>query len=270
MPSRMRLAATCLTLVIIGSSLRAQESAFCDAVSNGELETARTLLENGDATSADPCGQRPPLARALFANENSLPLVELLLRHGADPNRRGEAGISPFVLWTGFRDPEAPAKLELLLQHGAEVDSMGNGVTALINAARFCNTEVLSLLLKHGANPNVQPRGHVNKTSWAALHYVAGGPAVKATAEDALESARLLIAGGARVRRADVWGVTPLMLAAAGGNIQMVKLFLDHGASPKREASDGSSARKIARRLGHVEVARLLKQASRGSLTELE
>ena len=204
--SHLQIFAAWLTLAAMLSPLLAQGNEFCDAISSGNLEAVKQLIENGVDASANPCGQRGPLTRALFASENSRPLVELLLKHGANPNDPGYSGISPFVLWTGVRDRDALEKLGLLMRHGADVDSSGNGLTALINAARFRNIDVISLLLKHGANPNLQPQGPANESRWAALHFVTAEPAIQGTTEDALQSARLLIKGGASVRRADAVG----------------------------------------------------------------
>src|SRR6195256_6723892 len=47
---------------------------------------------------------------------------------------------------------------------------------------------------------------------------------------DDLESARLLIRAGADATRADRYGVTPLALACANGNADMIRLMLDAGA----------------------------------------
>ena len=52
--------------------------------------------------------------------------------------------------------------------------------------------------------------------------------------------------------------LTPLHLASTVGNIQLVKLFLEHGATVDREESSGKHAFVFATLYGHQEVSRLL------------
>ena len=56
---------------------------------------------------------------------------------------------------------------------------------------------------------------------------------------DDLESARLLIRAGADARRADRYGVTPLALACANGNADMIRLLLDAGRGSEFRRSGG-------------------------------
>jgi ankyrin repeat protein len=50
-------------------------------------------------------------------------------------------------------------------------------------------------------------------------------------------------------------GVTPLMLAAAGGHEPAVKLLLERGSSPARRDVEGRSAAAYARAAGHPHLA---------------
>ena len=56
-------------------------------------------------------------------------------------------------------------------------------------------------------------------------------------------------------------GYTPLMYAAARGHAGMTELFLRNGASVAPINDEGDSAVDLALRLGHAQVADLLKQA---------
>eukprot|EP01060_Flectonema_neradi_P039860 TRINITY_DN8935_c2_g1_i1.p1 TRINITY_DN8935_c2_g1~~TRINITY_DN8935_c2_g1_i1.p1 ORF type:complete len:562 (+),score=87.76 TRINITY_DN8935_c2_g1_i1:71-1756(+) len=48
-----------------------------------------------------------------------------------------------------------PSVVEILLKAGAEVDTIYNDVTPLINACRYCETELVKLLLDYGADVNL-------------------------------------------------------------------------------------------------------------------
>lgn len=56
-------------------------------------------------------------------------------------------------------------------------------------------------------------------------------------------------------------GYTPLAYAAMKGNPQMVDLFLRNGADPTGKTKEGDTAVELALRMGHTEVADLLKRA---------
>ena len=56
-------------------------------------------------------------------------------------------------------------------------------------------------------------------------------------------------------------GYTPLQYAAMRGNAQMVELFIRNGANAAMLSKDGESAAELALKLGHNQVAEVLKKA---------
>ncbi|HJS36924.1 MAG TPA: ankyrin repeat domain-containing protein, partial [Burkholderiales bacterium] len=56
-------------------------------------------------------------------------------------------------------------------------------------------------------------------------------------------------------------GYTPLAYAALRGNLQMVEMFLRHGADPALPTREGETAVELALRAGHKEIADVLKRA---------
>jgi ankyrin repeat protein len=56
-------------------------------------------------------------------------------------------------------------------------------------------------------------------------------------------------------------GYTPLAYAAMKGNPQMVELLLRNGADPTQVTKEGDTPVELALRMGHAEVADLLKRA---------
>ena len=60
-------------------------------------------------------------------------------------------------------------------------------------------------------------------------------------------------------------GYTPLAYAAMKGSAPMIELLLRNGADPAQTTKDGDTAVELALRMGHNEVADLLKQARKAA-----
>ena len=162
-----------------GWSASAEEGAklLREAIERDEVTIARILIEMG----ADLYGPRenpmPPLLGA-----RSGPMVELLVRAGADVNERPVdrvANMTP-LLAAHYKDVDVT---EALLKAGARVEDSESGRTALWYAACNGNWRVVAVLLRAGANS----RGGINV------------PAVECTRrsrEDALNRPRSLIERG--------------------------------------------------------------------------
>jgi hypothetical protein len=65
-------------------------------------------------------------------------------------------------------------------------------------------------------------------------------------------------------------GYTPLAYAAMKGNPAMVELFLRNGADPALASREGDTPVELALRMGHANVADLLKKARQDAEAELE
>ncbi|MGH8247387.1 MAG: ankyrin repeat domain-containing protein, partial [Gammaproteobacteria bacterium] len=139
-------------------------------------------------------GSTPLMYAVLYGDSDS---VQLLLKSGADPNIRNDAGATA-LMWAAY-DPQ---KTSLLLEGGADSNARSDdGRTPVaIGASRFGNSAVVKLLLERGANPSAKSPsifGDMTPLSEAAH---AGDEAIL----------RLLIARGADVKGA---GFLPLVFA---------------------------------------------------------
>ncbi|CAB9521362.1 ankyrin repeat, family A (RFXANK-like), 2 [Seminavis robusta] len=123
---------------------------------------AHLLLSN--KANPDACvngnKQISPFVLALYNcrpfNEESIKLVEILLKHGVDPNTEIHGtGISPLMLAASSNNVPLA---KLLLSHGADPDWQKNtgAETALLCAIGNNNMGIAQLLLENGANPNLQ------------------------------------------------------------------------------------------------------------------
>ncbi len=151
---------------------------------------------------------------------------------------------------------DAAAVRALIAEHGDVNASQGDGMTALHWAASQGDAELVTLLLRAGAD--------VTKTTrlggYEPLHLAA-----QAGAAPVID---LLVAGGAKVSAPTTTGATPLMLAATTGKAAAVKAPLDRGADPNvAESANKETALMFAAADDRADVAALLLQ--RGARPEL-
>jgi len=128
-----------------------QQSPLVRAAVLGQTEEVARLLANG----ADPRERtsRGFTALGLAARAGQVEVIEHLVRAGADPNLRdiNENEWTPLLNAVHKHQRQAVATL---LRLGADPDR-GGGLTPLIMAAGYGDTDMVRLLLDGGANPHV-------------------------------------------------------------------------------------------------------------------
>jgi ankyrin repeat protein len=205
--------------------------------------------------------ERPRLNRALLqaARRGSAARIRSLLAGGADLNVRSP--IPPFRVcstgedeardWTPLMHAAYAGNtdvVELLLAHGAPVDARDDvGSTALILAARKGRLPVVRRLLVHGADVNATDCGGSTALIGAAW---TGKAAV----------VRALLANGADVKARDRSGWSALGYAALSGDVATVRVLLEHGADVNAWTSFGTPL-NLARLRGNHSLERVLMQA---------
>jgi ankyrin repeat protein len=180
----------------------------------------------------------------------SLETARLLLQHGADPNDVD----SPFM-WPLLFACESLEMTELLLAHGADPNRCGEtGLSAIMFAARAGDAAVVNKLIEQGARFDA----HMNDDGRAnALNM--------AIESQSHEVAAALLHYGANPNVRFGGGRTPLMLAAAKGNIQIVTMLLDAGADISAVDSErGWSALKYAEESERRVVIKILTERGVG------
>jgi ankyrin repeat protein len=172
-------------------------------------------------------GDARTLAQAVAPRELSLLLhrfaaakkpaaVTTLLGLGADPNVRDDGGANALHHAAAVDDQ---ASAEALIAAGADLDlrDVQHGSSPVLWAENFHHTDMVRLLLRHGARVNLP------------------------------DAAKLGLAGVAQgfldvipesIDKSVAWP-TPLVAAVANGHLSLVRLLLERGADPNTPAADG-------------------------------
>ena len=168
------------------------------------------------------------------------------------------------LVGTAFADPIHDAAnegdlagVQAELDKGADVNAKDNRErTPLHNAAVYGHNEIAELLIANGADVNAKDKDRFGST-----------PLSKAVIEGHNEIVELLIAAGADVNAKDVVGRTPLFYAT--DHKEIAELLIANGADVNAKTNDGWSVLDMARRLGHPELADLLRKHGGKTSAEL-
>jgi ankyrin repeat protein len=141
--------------------------------------------------------------------------------------------------------------IKLFLTEGIDINAFDeNGRTALMRAAEYQRTEVVTLLLEKGADVGFIGERHQRT---ALMEAAGSGNCV---------IIKQLAQKGADVNAKDYESNTPLHFACMYGHVEAVRLLIDLGSKPDVQASGlGRTPMKIAETNGHIEIVQLLKNA---------
>lgn len=169
--------------------------------------------------------------------------VELLLKRGADleiPNKPwGDTALMGAIIGGDL------ATVRLLLDHGADINTRNSdGFTATHNAAGWGHKRILKLIVSRTKDKDVNAKDKRGRTpiQLAASRFYGK------LQRDQSDCIRYLAKRGADLENhsAGFWNDTPLLSAAALGNIQEVVTLLDLGANQEAKQSQGKSASWLA------------------------
>ena len=198
-------------------------------------------------------------------------LQALLATNPGLANVRNDRGHSPVLIAQYHRRPEAVAAL---LAAGPDLDifdaaSVGrtervaelldrdpsllnayssDGFYPLGLAAFFAHPDTVRLLVSRGADVAQVAR---NPMKVQPLHAAAAGRS--------FEAVQLLVDAGAPVNGKQEKGWAPLHEAVRQGNVELVRYLLAHGADPKLQNDEGTSAIGLAAKEERHDILKLLK-----------
>ncbi len=148
------------------------------------------------------------------------------------------------------------ARIEALLAAGADHAAADEaGETALMHAAHNGHVAAVEALIAAGADVNAKsPQG------WTALAKAAYNGETERGYVEVLE---VLHEAGASLDERIFFGITPLMLAAGGGDAAVVEWLINAGADVLATNEGGRTARLMANDKFYVDVINLLTEAER-------
>jgi ankyrin repeat protein len=246
------------------------ETALHVVARSGDVDAAKLLLKAGaNVDAVEQFGGQTPLMWA--AARRHPQMVELLLSKGANVNARSSVrdykrvataesraaprdrgGFTPLMYAARGNCGEC---VEVLLKHKADVNlSDPSFVVPLSIAMMNSNWDIAKRLVEAGADVNQWDMNgnsplHVaiaNMSSAGNRNPLDQDKPNKTSARDLIQ---MLVDRGANPNQQLYWGagfgasadrgMTPFLEACATGDIELVKLLLEHGANPKLATSDG-------------------------------
>ncbi len=178
-----RLVLVLLPLVMASASAARAETKYAtidEAIARGDVaDLKRHLQRDPSAAKGKPDARLAPLHQAILRRQ--VPMVALLLEHGADPSALDSSGRSPLHLAVDRGDVPV---VQALVEFKADATIRDRtGWTPLHLAAAKDRLEIATLILDGGANPNLLSEG-------------GGTPLHEAAASGSIEVIKLLLARG--------------------------------------------------------------------------
>ena len=178
------------------------------------------LLHHAEVDAVGGMSHSTGLINAVI--RHNIPLIELLIKYGADVNYIDSA--EQTGLYVASREGD-DAVVRVLLSHGAKCNSYGfDGTSPLYVSVQRKQLTTAQILLEHGANVNF-PNSTQRRQFGNEYDY----------------------------------GNTPLYLACSRELKPFVELFLRYGANVNQRASHGQTPMEIAHQRGNSEIIKLLE-----------
>jgi ankyrin repeat protein len=211
-----------------------------------------TAIENFLALGVDPnepeADGTTPLMRAVHGQMPDT--AQQLIDAGADVRKANSYGVTALYIAARAGDNVAT---QLLLAAGADANAAlpASGETVLMTAAKAGNAAVVRTLLTGGAEGvSLAALGEARaaaRVAEAAGYAVPENPAIDTNYADVNARERL-------------YGRTALMIAAAEGHLEVVRLLVEAGSDLNVVDAEGSTALSLARSYGNLDVAALLAE----------
>ena len=175
-------------------------------------------------------------AMLLAVREKNLRLIIILLKNGANINRKNSFGQSPLYLaMFDLKENSDVLMIKFLVKCRADVNEIftfdDGAVTTPLNLAVSMNRpDVAKILLDYGANPNFQD----NKGRTSLVYSVLTGN----------EILRVILSHGGNPNIKDIEGRTALMLAVIDGGSEdgIIESLIEFGADPNIQDNKGMTA----------------------------
>jgi ankyrin repeat protein len=225
------------------------------AARENDLDSAKLLVKAGANLNAQGGDGKDALSLALF--DGSYDVADFLVESHANVNQKDAQRFTPLFWavdrrnmetapnfpWMVTRDPLPLIKK--LLDAGADPNVVINSTprarmregsprlvyaTAIMRAAFSGDIELVKLLLAHGADPHIISSDRETTLMAACGTGFINGYHRPRPPVERLEVVKLMIDLGEDINAADNYGITPLMVAANLGDLNVVKYLVEKGA----------------------------------------
>jgi len=256
----------CLQILLAGkadvNAYTRGHTALTDATMFGKLDLVCFLLEHGanpnlweDLDSLDRPRHRQGTALHRSGTEA---ITKALLTHGADPNARGEDGVTPLMLAASW--PQA----QLLIKYGARTDEVdGEGIPVIGHGVMNHRADLVGELIRRGRTLRFRS-SHGDGPLHLLFSNVPNGSESNAASDTANVKSlvKWAVLAGISIEERNSAGETALHLAAECGRTSYVRILLQMGARIKPVDKKGKSAVDHAVAKQQVAVADLLRDAT--------
>ena len=261
-----------VAVLLIAGTAYAGPTDVADAAKRGDREAVRAAIaRKADVNAAQVDGST---ALHWAVDRDDLAMADVLLRAGARAQARTREGVTPLQL--AAIAGSAPM-LDRLLKAGANPNAAltTSGDTALMMAARTGKLDAIRVLAEADADVNARETwGGTTPLMWAvseghadaAKALIARGADVNARSHYVAAAngrgfeGRTPLAAATEAKAAEFasgW-LTPLMLAAREGHVELNRILVGAGADVNASAGDGKTALALAIFNGHYEAASFL------------
>jgi ankyrin repeat protein len=229
--------ATALSLLAKGADPNAPgpdgTTAIMWAAANDDIELVRALIKAGaDVTSKNQFGTSAITEAAIVG---SAPVVDALLKAGADPNTKNPEGETPLMA-VARSGKVGAARLLLEARADVNAKEDFGGQTALMWAAAQGQAEMVKLLASNGADLNARgvvrqwERKVITEPRPKDMNRGGFTPLLYAAREGCVECARHLIEAGADPNLEDPERITPLVMALMNLHFEVAAYLVKAGA----------------------------------------
>ncbi len=221
---------------------------FDAALQTGSLDTIKFLINSGatiDGSQNGACGSLTIAAygRGHAGNQTLIPVLTLLIEHGADVNIVSKYSESALRVLSCRGRFDA---VEFLLGHGADEKTLA--WTDLIRAVALGTYEEFEALLLQCTN--LEQRDYWERTPWL-VSLLAGD----------LNKAQRLLTAGAQINEVGRCGQIPMMYAIEGNHIHVLEWLITLGIDLNATDEFGQTALLTATELGRLQCASRLLNA---------
>ena len=200
---------------VLAGTLLARGAAYniyLAAVTGDDEYVRQALARDAALANFEDSSHQRPLSAA--AKRNDLPMVKLLLDHGADPSLPEHGAPLGGALWTAVYQEQTEMAI-LLLEHGANPNTSPESSGPVLSHARY-DPELTRLLIVHGATNDV--------SALKQLETLVSDDAIEAVEQFLQQHPDLVHDANAS------WSEGILASPANKGNREMIELLMRHGA----------------------------------------